>query len=119
MSTLRAALKDYLDTRRALGFELRTQSVNLHKFVAFLEHEGASHITTDLALRSPAISVSRSQAGDQPPANVAASCAMAGSTVGRSRPLSLPGRLANHRSLRAASALRRGSSGDQSNAASY
>jgi integrase/recombinase XerD len=51
MSTLRDALKDYLDTRRALGFQLRTQSVNLNNFVTFLEHEGVVHITVDLALR--------------------------------------------------------------------
>ncbi len=51
MSTLRAALKDYLDTRRGLGFELRTPGYNLERFVSFLEHEGAAYITTDLAVR--------------------------------------------------------------------
>lgn len=51
MSTLRVALKDYLDVRRALGFELRTPGANLDKFISFLEQEGAAHITTDLALR--------------------------------------------------------------------
>jgi len=51
MSTLRAALKDYLDTRRGLGFELRTPAYNLDKFVSFLEQEGAAYVTTDLALR--------------------------------------------------------------------
>lgn len=51
MSTLRAALQDYLDTRRGLGFELRMPGKNLDKFVSFLEQEGAAYITTDLALR--------------------------------------------------------------------
>jgi integrase len=51
MSTLRASLKEYLGTRRAMGFELRVPGRNLHKFVSFLEQQGATYITTDLALR--------------------------------------------------------------------
>lgn len=51
MNTLRASLNDYLETRRALGFELKTVGRNLDKFVAFLEQEGVDCITTDLALR--------------------------------------------------------------------
>lgn len=51
MNALRAALRDYLDTRRGLGFELRMPGKNLDKFVSFLEQEGAAYITTDLALR--------------------------------------------------------------------
>jgi integrase/recombinase XerD len=51
MNTLRAALKDYLDTRRGLGFELRAPAYNLNKFVSFLEQQGAAYITTDLAVR--------------------------------------------------------------------
>lgn len=53
MSTLqlRAALKDYLDMRHALGFKLLAPGAHLNKFVAFLERENASYITTALALR--------------------------------------------------------------------
>jgi integrase len=51
MSELRQALTDYLDIRRALGFELRTPAWCLRTFVAFLQEQGAPHITTDLAVR--------------------------------------------------------------------
>jgi integrase len=48
---LREALEEYLKVRRALGFILAEPSRLLHKFVAYAEQEGASFITTDLALR--------------------------------------------------------------------
>jgi integrase/recombinase XerD len=51
MSRLDVALNEYLAIRRALGFELREVAGCLRNFVAFLEAEDASHITTDLALR--------------------------------------------------------------------
>jgi integrase len=51
MSGLDAALTEYLAIRRALGFELREVAGCLRNFVAFLHTQGASHITTDLALR--------------------------------------------------------------------
>jgi integrase len=51
MSELRKALEEYLAVRRALGFKLRLCGSLLHRFVAFAEQEGASFITTDLALR--------------------------------------------------------------------
>jgi integrase len=51
MSKLDVALNEYLSIRRALGFELREVAGCLHNFVAFLETEGASYITTELALR--------------------------------------------------------------------
>jgi len=51
MNTLRAALKDYIDTRRALGFQLQAPAYNLNRFLSFLEQQGADHITTDLAVR--------------------------------------------------------------------
>ncbi len=51
MSELRPVLKDYLATRRALGFELRQADAVLHRFVMFAEQEGAEFITRDLALR--------------------------------------------------------------------
>jgi integrase len=48
---LREALEEYLALRRALGFILAETSRMLHKFVVYAENEGASFITTDLALR--------------------------------------------------------------------
>jgi len=51
MNPLRNALKDYLDMRRALGFELNRQGRSLERFIEFLEREGSSRITTELALR--------------------------------------------------------------------
>jgi site-specific recombinase XerD len=51
MSTLKQALNDYIAMRRALGFRLREVAGCLGNFVAFAEGEGASHITTELALQ--------------------------------------------------------------------
>lgn len=51
MSKLEQALNDYIAIRRALGFQLRLPAGCLRSFVAFLQAEGASHITTELALR--------------------------------------------------------------------
>ena len=51
MSTLAQALNEYLTIRRVLGFGLREVAGCLRNFVAFLQAEGASHITTELALR--------------------------------------------------------------------
>jgi integrase len=51
MSTLHAALSDYLATRRALGTKLKWPSSSLRGFVDFLEAEGAEFVTTELALR--------------------------------------------------------------------
>ena len=51
MSELREALEEYLAVRRSLGFELRLPGRCLRNFVAFVEHEGAARITTDLAIR--------------------------------------------------------------------
>lgn len=48
---LRQALNDYLRIRRALGFELRYPGHCLGTFVAFAAEQGASRITTDLAVR--------------------------------------------------------------------
>jgi integrase len=45
------ALNDYLGIRRSLGFQLQQQASCLWNFVAFLQAEGASYITTELALR--------------------------------------------------------------------
>ncbi len=50
MSGLLQGLEDYLEIRRALGFDLRTAERRLRNLLAFMEEEGASHITTELAL---------------------------------------------------------------------
>jgi integrase/recombinase XerD len=50
MTTLRAALDDYLRIRRQLGFELKNDERELHGFVDFLDQAGVQHITTDLAV---------------------------------------------------------------------
>lgn len=51
MSDLQAALDEYLDIRRALGFKLRDEGTALPQFLLFLEKKDASFITTDLALQ--------------------------------------------------------------------
>ena len=51
MNLLEKALNDYLRIRRSLGFRLQEQESYLRNFVAFLQVEGASYITTELALR--------------------------------------------------------------------
>ena len=51
MSPLRDALTRYLTLRRVLGTRLDEPAKALGHFVTFLETEGASHITTVLALR--------------------------------------------------------------------
>ena len=51
MSALAKALKKYLQLRRNLGSELKGVDRTLRDFVAFVERQGSSHITTDLALR--------------------------------------------------------------------
>lgn len=51
MSALSEALKKYLALRRGLGSELRRPGAYLRRFVEFLDHEGATVITTKLALR--------------------------------------------------------------------
>ena len=51
MSDLQAALDEYLNIRRALGFKLRDEGTALPHFLLFLDKKGASFITTDLALQ--------------------------------------------------------------------
>lgn len=51
MISLREAVEDYLTMRRSLGFKLRDMGYCLHHFVSFMEQEGASIITVELALR--------------------------------------------------------------------
>jgi integrase/recombinase XerD len=51
MSKLHEASEQYLQLRRNLGCKLRETGRLLQNFLAFAEREGASHVTTDLALR--------------------------------------------------------------------
>jgi len=51
MISLRREVQDYLTMRRSLGFKLCDMGRNLRQFVSFMEQQGASVITTDLALR--------------------------------------------------------------------
>jgi integrase len=51
MISLRKAVENYLTMRRSLGFKLRHMGYNLHHFVSFMEQQGASVITSELALR--------------------------------------------------------------------
>jgi hypothetical protein len=49
MITLRQTLDEYLSIRRSLGYRYRHEGVRLAKFVAFLEENGKSHVTTAIA----------------------------------------------------------------------
>ncbi len=51
MSSLRQSLHEYLELRQALGFKLQNACTLLPQFVAFLEDQGATFITTDEAVR--------------------------------------------------------------------
>lgn len=51
MSALRDSLAEYLAMRRAFGATLREPATTLGRFVEFLDGEGATFITTDLAVR--------------------------------------------------------------------
>jgi integrase/recombinase XerD len=51
MSTLLSAVKDYVRLRQSLGFKLHQEARLLSDFVSFLEAQGASYITTELAVR--------------------------------------------------------------------
>lgn len=51
MSELRESFEEYLAVRRSLGFKLTEVARRLRNFVGFAEGEGASYITTELALR--------------------------------------------------------------------
>jgi integrase/recombinase XerD len=51
MSQLQEAVKEYLQLRRSLGFQLFVPGRLLHSFAAFAEQEKATHITANLALR--------------------------------------------------------------------
>jgi site-specific recombinase XerD len=66
MSALREALETYLALRRGLGTALVRPGAYLRRFVEFLDHEGASVVTTALALRwatTPAAATPATKAG--------------------------------------------------------
>lgn len=51
MKALREALEAYLEVRRICGFKLRAAGSLLHQFVSFVEKEGTSSITRELAVQ--------------------------------------------------------------------
>lgn len=51
MSALHDAVESYLALRRGLGSELKGPGAHLRRFVEFLDREGATAVTTELALR--------------------------------------------------------------------
>ncbi len=51
MTGLREAVKAYVTLRRGLGYKLEGPASTLRSFVRFAEAEGATHVTTELALR--------------------------------------------------------------------
>ena len=51
MKNLSTLLRDYLDTRRALGFKLRKHEETLRGFVSFFATQNDSYLTTKLALQ--------------------------------------------------------------------
>lgn len=51
MKGLREALAEYVKVRRSLGLQLRWPASALCRFVDFLEYEGATFVTTELAVR--------------------------------------------------------------------
>jgi integrase/recombinase XerD len=50
MSLLATALADYLSIRRRLGFKLHTHGRLLSSFVAFMDEQGSTTVTTELAM---------------------------------------------------------------------
>lgn len=66
MNDLRAAIANYLDLRRSLGFKLKTDELYLRNFAAFMERRYATHITIKLAekwARQPASTTPNYHAG--------------------------------------------------------
>jgi integrase/recombinase XerD len=51
MNNIRQGVQQYLTLRGGLGFVLQNERTALYTFVSFLEAEGASHITIELAMR--------------------------------------------------------------------
>lgn len=51
MTPIQKSIQDYLALRRELGFKLRDAAICLSHFAAFMEAQGATRITTELALK--------------------------------------------------------------------
>ena len=51
MNNIRRGLQQYLGVRASLGYKLEHERTALPKFLSFVEAEGASHITSNLAVR--------------------------------------------------------------------
>src|SRR5438093_12548396 len=51
MNNIRRGLQQYLGVRASLGYKLEHERTAPAKFLSFVEAEGASHITSDLAVR--------------------------------------------------------------------
>jgi integrase len=51
VTTLHSALTEYLQTRRALGTQIKWPESSLRKFVDFIEAEGEAFVTTETAVR--------------------------------------------------------------------
>jgi len=51
VSALRRLLREYLALRRALGYKLYWQGLQLQHFIEFAEGAGATHVTSDLAVK--------------------------------------------------------------------
>lgn len=49
MNTLREALRDYLQLRRALGYKLTGDGKLLAQFLSYLEEQEANTVTTERA----------------------------------------------------------------------
>jgi len=50
MTPIQKSIQDYLALRRELGFKLRDAALCLSQFAAFMDAQGATRITTELAL---------------------------------------------------------------------
>ena len=62
MTSLVKMAKDYLRLRRSLGFKLQSYDRYLATFIAFMRQQGASRITTELAVRWAVLPPKRSAA---------------------------------------------------------
>ena len=51
MNEIRTVAETYLKIRRSLGFKMKAEEKHLSQFIGFLEQQGATYITSDLALR--------------------------------------------------------------------
>ncbi len=67
MTELRRFAEEYLSIRRAVGFKLARAEGLLFGFVTFAEAEGATSVSTDMALRWDPAGAGQSRLVEQPP----------------------------------------------------